>query len=69
MKWASGPHQLADSLTKEGADPSYLRWVLSHAQYQLHRDTDLQSKISKTLDEMQDNETVPAKVQEFLDEK
>ena len=53
VRWVSGPQQLADSLTKEGADASYLRWVLGQARYQLHRDKDLQQKVSTMIDHMQ----------------
>ena len=51
-RWVSGPQQLADSLTKEGADASYLRWVLGPAKYQLHQDKDLQQKVSTMIDHM-----------------
>ena len=53
VRWVSGPQQLADILTKEDADASYLRWVLGQAKYQLHRDKDLQQKVSTMIDHMQ----------------
>ena len=54
IKWVPGPQQLADTLTKEGADPTYLKWVLSHARYQLLKDDALHEKVNKAISRTQE---------------
>lgn len=54
VRWVSGPQQLADPLTKEGCDASYLRWVMSHGIYRLMKDEDLDSNVAADLKQVQD---------------
>ena len=51
LRWVSGPQQLSDVLTKENGDTRYLFWVLANSQFQLLRDTQLESKVKKELSE------------------
>lgn len=50
VRWVSGPQQLADCLTKETVDITYLKWVLDHGVYQLIKDTDLDVKVKTALE-------------------
>ena len=51
LRWVSGPQQLSGVLTKENGDTRYLFWVLANSQFQLLRDTQLESKVKKELSE------------------
>ena len=52
LRWVSGPQQLSDVLTKENGDTRYLFWVLANSQFQLLRDTQLESKVKKELSDV-----------------
>ena len=54
VRWASGPQQLADSLTQDPTGRSYLRLVLEHRVYQLHTDKKLEEEVNETLGALQE---------------
>ncbi len=45
LRWVCGPQMLADSVTKIGADPTYLLQVLERGRYQVLRDRGLENKV------------------------
>lgn len=49
LRWVAGPQQLADCLTKEDCNTSYLEWVLRNCEYMLLKDPQLESKMKLTI--------------------
>ena len=49
VKWVCGPQMLGDVLTKHGADPSHLSWVLGNGRCTLTLDARLQGKVQDCL--------------------